>query len=183
MLEGEARTEAGQTRKETVMIRRSAVILVTLALVVTGLAPAATANASLRPFKGTVVGEVSFPLDTSCPAGRRTDSAAVGTVSHLGRSEMFSHHCTPAGSDITGGRMTLVAANRDEVSITYSGSAPFPGPGTEVIVVDIDFEIVGGTGRFADASGGGEMTAYIVFAGFEEPVWPASWVWEGTISY
>jgi len=79
--------------------------------------------------------------------------------------------------------MTLAAANGDEVSITYSGAAPFPGPGTEVIVVEMDFEVVGGTGRFAGATGGGEMTGYIVFAGFDAPVWPASWVWEGTIGY
>lgn len=51
--------------------------------------------------------------------------------------------------------MTLVAANGDQVWIEYSGSAPSPGPDKKVIVVDLDFTIVGGTGRFTDASGAG----------------------------
>ena len=62
--------------------------------------------------------------------------------------------------------MKLIAANDDEIWMTYSGFAPYPEigvPGT--IVVDIDFTIVGGTGRFADASGGGKMTAHVQFPG------------------
>jgi hypothetical protein len=185
MLNRESRTKAGRKSKENEMIRRASVILATFALVVTGLAPAALADEWSRPFKGTVVGEVSFAPDASCPnfGGLRTDSDAVGIISHLGRSRMASHHCTPAGPAITDGEMTLIAADGDRVFMTYAGTAPFPGPGTEVIVATMEFEIVGGTGRFTDASGGGDMTGYIVFAGFDVMVWPASWVWEGTIGY
>jgi len=80
--------------------------------------------------------------------------------------------------------MTLTGANGDQIYLVYSGSAPFPAPGTEgsIIVADIDFEVTGGTGRFEGATGGGEMTAYIVFAGFGVPAWPARWVWEGTVT-
>lgn len=79
------------------------------------------------------------------------------------------------------GKMTLTSASGDKVYLDYTGSAPFPGPGTTVIVAHIDFAIVGGTGRFVNATGGGEMTAYITFAGFETPVWPARWVWSGEV--
>jgi hypothetical protein len=79
-----------------------------------------------RPFKGTVTGEVVFPEDTTCPIGLRTDSSATGTASHLGRTIMTSEHCTPAGAQITGGVMKLIAANKDEVDINYWGTAQNP---------------------------------------------------------
>jgi len=79
--------------------------------------------------------------------------------------------------------MKLVAANGDEVRITYSGGYTPPGP-DGVIVVEVDFTITGGTGRFAAASGGGDMTAYVKFLGFDVFVWPATFVWSGgTIKY
>jgi hypothetical protein len=136
-----------------------------------------------------VHGSVTFtPVSASmCPAGGgnwgelATVSSAAGTATHLGWTRMSSSHCTPSGDAFGPGTMTLVAANGDKVAIEYTGSAPFPGPGTTVIEAKIDFEVVGGTGRFLHASGGGKMTAYITFAGFENPVWPARWVWSGQI--
>lgn len=47
----------------------------------------------------------------------------------------------------------------------------------------IEFKVVGGSGRFKDAVGGGTMVIEIVFQGFEDPVWPATWAWNGTIGY
>jgi hypothetical protein len=171
-----------------VLLALAAATLLVLALAV----PASAASAS-RPFKGWVSGEVAFvpaPL-TQCPAGGvfwgglQTVGSATGIASHLGSTAMTSHHCTPSGEAISGGQMTLTSDSGDEVAITYSGSAPFPIPGvTEVIVVHIDFVIVGGTGRFEGATGGGVMTAHIVFQGFEDPSWPATWAWDGaTIGY
>jgi hypothetical protein len=171
---------------------RSVLALVASVVLVTGLATSASADPGSRPFTGSVRGEVTFtPVpDSECPpgglfyGGLRTDSSATGTVSHLGRTVMSSRHCTPVGDLITGGHMTLVSASGDEVDIEYSGSAPFPIPGvTKVVVVSLTFEIVGGSGRFEGADGGGTMTAHVVFEGFEDPVWPASWTWSGSIGY
>jgi hypothetical protein len=163
-----------------------------LILLVMGFAAPVGADSAERPFKGSIVGESTFPFVgfDICPqsdlfwGGLRTEGSATGTASHMGKVEMTSQHCTPAGAEITGGAMTLVAANGDEVYVEYSGLTPGPIPGVgEVIVVDIDFEIVGGSGRFADAEGGGSMTAYVVFEGFGDPSWASTWVWEGTIGY
>lgn len=171
---------------------RSALALAASVILVMGLAASASADPGSRPFGGFVRGDVTFtPVATSeCPpgglffGGLRTDSSATGTASHLGRTVMSSRHCTPVGDLITGGNMTLVSADGSEVYIQYSGSAPFPIPGvTEVIVVDLTFDIVGGSGRFEGAEGGGTMTAHVAFEGFEDPVWPASWAWRGTIGY
>jgi hypothetical protein len=155
-----------------------------MSVLVESTAPFGT-NSANRPFKGSVTGEATFVPGTNCPnfGGLRTDSAATGTASHLGRVSMTGQHCTPPpGQEITGGEMTLVAANGDELYFEYSATGgPLPMPG-EVIVIDTDFEITGGTGRFEGAQGGGDMTAYVVFAPLE-PAWPGTWVWEGTIGY
>lgn len=92
-----------------------------MAFVVT--AATADAGGTDRPFTGTLAGSATFPLDSSCPfTGRRTWSEASGTASHLGLVTMVSNDCTPPADVITGGQMTLVAANGDELHMTYSGT-------------------------------------------------------------
>lgn len=161
--------------------------LVGSALLIMAIAAPASADPGSRPFKGSVAGEVAFnevPV-TVCPnyGGLRTESAALGTSTHLGRTVMAAQHCTPLGDDFGPGTMTLNSASGDEVWITYSGSAPFPGEGVTVYQGSLVFKTVGGTGRFADAVGGGSMIIEIVFQGFEDPAWPARWTWSGTIGY
>ncbi len=166
-------------------------IVMVCALVLVAFTATATAKAADRPFSGLVIGKVSFTPDgglgpSPSPTGLWTVSSAAGISRPLGGTVMMSHHPTPPGDNISDGLMTLVAANGDKVSIQYTGYAPFPIPGvTKVIVVDVDFTIVGGTGHFAHASGGGDMTAYIKFPGnFTDPnPWPAVWYWQGTIRY
>ena len=168
---------------------RTTLALAAALLVSVALALPANANSGSRPFNGSVSGAVVYtPVSAdACPAGGgnygllATVGSASGTVSHLGRTHMTAVHCTPSGDTFGPGTMTMVSASGDKVFVEYTGSAPFPGPGTTVIVVHIDFHIVGGTGRFTGATGGGEMTAYITFEGFTNPVWPARWVWNGQI--
>lgn len=168
-------------------MRRYLVMLMACALVLLAFSAAASAAAVDRLFKGHVSGEVVFTPDPASPSptGLWTDSSAVGKVSHLGKTVMTGRHPTPTGTDIAGGNMKLIAANGDEVWMTCSGFAPYPVigvPGT--IVVDVDFTIVGGTGRFADASGTGEMTAHVEFPGeLTLGPWPASWRWKAKIRY
>jgi hypothetical protein len=163
---------------------------VAAALVLVLAAPAA-ADSSGRPFKGWAAGEAQFnPVSVAvCPpggplfGGLRTEGYATGRSTHLGPTTFVSLHCTPSGDAITGGVLTLTAANGDEVWIEYSGSAPFPGPGTTTIVVTLTFDIVGGTGRFAGATGGGDLMAWVAFEGFGDPAWAATWAWDGMIGY
>ena len=134
-----------------------------------------------------MAGEVAFNMVpvTVCPnyGGLRTESSAIGTSTNLGKTVMTAEHCTPLGDDFGPGTMQLTSASGDEVWITYNGSAPFPGEGVTVYQGTIEFMVVGGTGRFEDAVGGGTMIIEIVFQGFEDPAWPATWVWSGTIGY
>jgi hypothetical protein len=168
-------------------MRRFLVILVLCALALAVFATAASAKSVTRPFKGLVSGEVVFTPDSQSPSptGLWTDSSAVGTVSHLGMTMMTGRHPKPTGTDIAGGEMKLVAASGAEVWITYGGYAPYPEIGVpSTIVVDVDFTIVGGTGRFAHATGGGAMTGYVEFPGeLTLGPWPAHWTWKATIRY
>jgi hypothetical protein len=174
------------------MMRRLKFLLPAVLTAATGFVPAvvARADSSARPFTGTLVGEVDFigPAP-GCPINLITTSDAGGTFSHLGRTTMHSEHCTPLTDLIPFGEMTLTAANGDKVFVEYNALAPFPTPDTTVIHLTGDIKIVGGTGRFAGATGGQfdtdwntfNYTAAIQFPGFGpggQPLpgpWPAVW--------
>lgn len=167
---------------------RRIILLAGLALAIGVLLPASAlpaAGSSDLPFKGTVVGSATFPLDPTCPTGRRTWSAATGTASHLGRVTMVTNHCTPPANVITDGQMTLVAANGDELHMTYSGTCDFDPLAAvgDVFPCNTVFVVAGGTGRFQGATGTAPTTALITFAGFGAPEWPGTWRWEGQLTY
>jgi hypothetical protein len=162
----------------------AAVLLAALAAFVVTAAAADTGGTD-RPFTGTLVGSGTFAPDSACPIGLRTVSEGSGTASHLGLVSMSFNHCAPPADVITGGQMTLVAANEDEVHMTYSGTCdapPFPPVG-EVITCNTENVIVGGTGRFANATGEAHLTARVTMAGFDVPEWPFTMTWDGALSY
>ena len=167
-------------------MRMCRLLLLALAAAVVTIAATAVsagANATSRPFKGSMSGAVTFVVDTGCPLGLRSDTAATGTASHLGGFATESSHC----SGLTfAGEQTMVAANGDKLFADYESVGPPVIPPSEVgTVYDVPaaFTITGGTGRFADATGGGYMIAHITFMGFGAPVWPATFDWQGTIGY
>ena len=166
-------------------MRKAIATLAAMSLVLFGLAAPAGADSNARPFKGAMSGEVTWSLDFDCMLALSTDSTAAGNASHLGRMTMTSRHCTPAGHDLTDGKMTFIAANGDAVDLEYWGYTPtvdelVPG---QVFTVDLEFLVAGGTGRFESAVGAGEMTAFVLFEDLSAPVVAASWVWSGTIGY
>lgn len=161
-------------------------LLLTLAAAVVAMLVAAVAvkaSPASRPFTGSMTGITTFVPDASCPIGLRTDTAATGTASHLGKFTYTSSHC----SGVTfAGEQTMVAANGDKLFADYQSTGPPVFPPTEVgtvYAVRTAFTITGGTGRFADATGGGLMTAHLTFMGFGVPVWPVTFEWSGTIGY
>jgi hypothetical protein len=151
------------------------------------LAPAALADAggTARPFTGTAEGQVTFPVDPSCPLGVRTTWTAIGTLNHLGLAAAAGDHCADLPNLATNGQITLVAANGDRLYGTYSGTNQpgMPPPIGGTITGDTQVKITGGTGRFASAGGQLHMIAHITFEGFDDPTWPAAFTWTGTLSY
>ncbi|HSB39014.1 MAG TPA: hypothetical protein VLD13_08000 [Gaiellaceae bacterium] len=151
-----------------------------LVAVVTALALAAVALSAAggtdRPFTGSAVGSADFLPDPSCPLGFRSVADVSGTASHLGLVRFSSNHCFALPNLLTQGQGTLVAANGDELYVTYAGSCNPPDFATCVT----DTVVVGGTGRFANATGEFQVTAVITNT---VPPRPLAMTWEGTLSY
>ena len=108
------------------------------------------------PFKAT------FSGTGAASTGGRCDVLTVqidgtGHATHLGRFTTDQSHCaSPASLDFTAGVFTLTAANGDQLRGTYSGQfVPLEPP---LFAIDGQFTFVGGTGRFADATGGGDAS-------------------------
>ena len=173
-------------------MRRFLAIIGLGALILSWFALPATAT-SARPFSGSVRGEGTFPwVGDECPAGGaflgniQTRGDGTGHVTHLGRVTMTAIHCTPASTQLQGGHTTLVAANGDELYLTYAGIVdPFDpatmGPGS-LIEGRTTMDVTGGTGRFEDADGKATQDFVATVAAGQEP-WPVTWVWYGWISY
>ena len=141
-------------------------------------------QASERPFVGGAKGVAVFDFSNprGCAAGFTTVTDAKGTATHLGLTALHSEHCvTPTGG--MEGTMVLTDANGDEIHATYSGNSTAPGAIGEPIHVTASVVIAGGTGRFANASGQADLTASIIFEGFEKLTWPGEWDWEGVVSF
>ena len=80
--------------------------------------------------------------------------------------------------------MTFVAENGDSVFASYEAhNAPAIGEDPMLMEITYDFEIIGGTGQYEGASGGGQLAAMMAWPGFEPNYWPALVLIDGTISY
>jgi hypothetical protein len=166
----------------------AAVLLAALAAFAVASAAADTGGTD-RPFTATMAGAAWAVPDSSCltypySPGVRTHSEASGVASHLGLVSMTGSHCPLLDGRSVGGQMTLVAANGDELYMTFEGvSDPvgLPPPGT-VITFTSDNVIVGGTGRFANATGEVHETVLVTFTGLGTP-WPFTRTSYGTLSY
>ena len=174
-----------------------------LVMATAGPAMAARPPDHLLPIKGSVLaldnGQIfptpDQPLDCPDWAEWQFFSRGVGQVSHLGRAELDVVQCSmvvaPPGTIRSEGTTTLTAANGDmlilahelDVETQYT-NFPVPdgweGEGT--------WTVVGGTGRFALASGSGTVTAVGDIPTDDTP-WqdlPAgstSWTFNGMIEY
>ena len=118
-----------------------------------------------RPWKGTGSG-----VETA------EGAAFAGQCSHLGAStgvltlEFFE-------PGVFAGTGILTAADGDEVHFDWVLLFPVTGPETDIPFTGT-FTVVGGTGRFAAATGSADV------AGIQDyPGGPSNFTWEGTLSY
>jgi len=110
------------------------------------------------PFEGYMDGYGWFNLSrTDCPTGSLPlDAIGAGEGSHIGAYEIFFEICSYAQVDPTNptyvGTATITAAKGDELYVSYNGVATSPTTYREFDTV------IGGTGRFENASGAFEHT-------------------------
>lgn len=145
----------------TTTMRSIMTIIAVVALVLTSGTAAIAVPTKQLPFKESLSGGVTsivfaenFPdgdaFDGRCiePSQMLTTMAGTGEVSHLGRVTWTSTHCTQLFAGTFGeADLVITAANNDTLSGTYSGW--LTGPTTFVETMTI----LGGTGRFAGATG------------------------------
>ena len=133
-----------------------------------------------RPLKGRLSGTVIFEVDWSdldCPVTTVTE--AGGKMTHLGRVSSHWTHCAPVTQPVyTNGHVVFTAANGDQLVGEYSDELAPPWT----------IHVVGGTGRFADASGTISLVEFDASGEWDEngmPISPWSFwgVLKGAISY
>jgi hypothetical protein len=123
------------------------------------------------PFKATVKTSESLVVDeTACPGTPNWAGMTVGkgTASHMGKIAFVATDCVaPSGYSLTftGGKLAITAANGDKLYINYFGlfmpSGTFSASKLPIFALHKEgsaFSIVGGTGRFANATGSGLMS-------------------------
>lgn len=114
-----------------------------------------------RPFEVSIVGNANPVPDPEDPCVLLNTETAVIHGTHLGRGTWDSfetvNFCTneDGGGDVEG-EFTLTAANGDQIFGTYTTVVFVVGGSIEASGT---YEIVGGTGRFEDASGSGTIDA------------------------
>lgn len=148
-------------------------------------ATAAAQKKQLRPFWGSMSGEVTFGNPGLCQFQPvQTLSHVGGQVTHLGNATLTSAHCASAdGTLALDGQVTFTGANGDELYGTYTGHMVTPPP--PLIVEEGELIFTGGTGRFEKVTGRVPFTVYVnpVTPPTADAKWPIRWVFAGTITY
>lgn len=155
---------------------RAVAVLSALALVLGAVSPAMAANGQLMstvPIAGHIEDVAwqsqvpdGFPFARDTFGGRCSPAAnwvlsyeGTGIVSHLGSVVERGSHCTRIDfatltGDVGDAQWFLQAANGDVLELSFSGTFAIDLAKGEVVGL-LDWWAVGGTGRFAHATGGG----------------------------
>jgi hypothetical protein len=113
-----------------------------------------------RPFGATIEGHAN-PVFTG-PCSIVNDETGSGHALHLGAMTLTTHEdvdlCSNPAGAVINGQFVMTAANGDQIVGIYQtlGHLDFA---TNQITVAGTYMITGGTGRFVDASGQGNLTA------------------------
>jgi hypothetical protein len=151
-------------------MRRFVILGAALVLALALAVPAAAAD-PVRPFRGSGSGADSMGAPAGCPAWAqwRYESSGTMYVTHLGLTSFHVSHCSAmtAGSEgqFGAGTMTYTAADGDTLVLADWGTFDLTlgsGGAPERSDVDLNWEVAGGTGRFADAEGSGHGAGYSV---------------------
>ena len=134
------------------------------------------------PFKGrlrtTAATDPVFCGPSVC--GFNATITGGGRAAHLGRYGWFSTHTVSfltSPFTVSGGDLTLTAANGDQLFGTYSGTSQFVG--VDLLTFTLNIEIDGGTGRFEGAEGSITATGEVDAS---DPANPSTATLEGSLS-
>ena len=121
-----------------------------------GSSSVSEANAA-RPWKESYQATGTITADAQCPAPLLLESyQGGGTATHVGKYTIVNSHClNPGTGALTGGSFVKTAANGDQLSGTYVGTATVIQPPSPIGIFSVRGTVTftGGTGRFAGATG------------------------------
>jgi hypothetical protein len=149
------------------MSLRVAALVAALMLVLASSASATRGQPDRElPFAGFGTSADSYGDASTCPAGAAWRFFSYGTseFTHLGHVIVDVTHCTwvdwATGTGHFGpGTNSLTAANGDTLILSQWGTFESAmTPDGEFSYVDLEWEVIGGTGRFEGATGRGEGT-------------------------
>lgn len=139
------------------MKRLSSVAGLALAVAVVFVPVGPMPAGDLLPFHGYLEGDVTR---TPAPPFVNVEIDAEGTATHLGRFDLDVPHVVNPATRTAVGQYRFVAANGDRLNADFTGQST-PVAGTTFLFIEEHATFVGGTGRFARATG--SFTAYRLF--------------------
>jgi hypothetical protein len=138
------------------------------------------AHAEERPFMASLEGNAHLS-PTDDPAVLRNDETGTGNSTHLGNftwaDTEFADFATVPGGVAVVGSFTMTAANGDELYGELSTVGMFDED--DNLVIHGTYRFTGGTGRFANATGTGDIDAIAYLS----PGLPFTGTFAGTIDY
>jgi hypothetical protein len=168
--------------KESFMCQKSpwnVLVLVVLSVGTMAVTPAVS-SAEEVPFKASLTGNAHLSL-TDDPSVLRNDETGVGTATHLGLFtwadiEFADFDEVPRGVAVVAS-FNMTAANGDQLFGTFTSTGYFAD--AQTLVIHGSYEFTGGTGRFTEATGSGDIDA----SAFLSPGLPFEGTLTGTIDY
>jgi hypothetical protein len=111
------------------------------------------------PLKASLMTQEQARYTPDCPSKFGGTITGTGKSTHLGKVSLKAADCiTPMENHFTfKGTFTLTAANGDKLTGDYSGSFVPKDAAPMYALSDAKFQITGGTGRFAQASGSAKL--------------------------
>jgi hypothetical protein len=122
---------------------------------VQSLGVAAQRSSAARPFKGSCTTTFTAPPLPLPPVISQVDTGTC-ELTHLGRAALYGELEINFATGTQSGWRTLTAANGDELYLAVTGRNA--GAVGGLVTIDAQLTIVGGTGRFAGATGSARGT-------------------------
>lgn len=128
---------------------------------------------AVRPLAGSCTTTFNAPPVPPPPIHHQTDTGSC-QLTHLGKTEFYGEQDINFAAGMQSGWRRWTAANGDEVHLTHTGTSGLIAPGMVGFVAQMT--IVGGTGRFAGATGSARGTGVANLAARSTSVTLEGWI-------
>jgi hypothetical protein len=135
--------------------------IATSALLLMSAFGASASPATTKPIEINGVFQEQIGPSSRCPSKMGGTLAGYGDSALAGRVAFISTDCImPAGPlfNFSAGRLIVVTTSGDQIFASYSGQFVPTGEGSKYVFSGATFQVTGGNGRYAKATGGGTLS-------------------------